>query len=197
MELNQDPPRCQPFTTALEAGESAVTWNLHRDERRWKAGRLSLATKRGKAASGITTQPVPDGGEPTSAAWLRWSKTSTQTGSAMRVSRSTWEGGREGAQREGKPVTSPAGPTANDITRRARSQAWQVIYGKAWRLGAAAPELFQTFGRKPPAGLVGGCQGWAGGYGSRKAGRDSQLVGWGASRSLPGGGGRDHWAPSS
>lgn len=144
MELNQDPPRCQPFTTALVAGESAVTWNLHRDERRWKVGRLSLATKRGKAASGTTTQPVPDGGEPTSAAWLGWSKMSTQTGSVMRVSRSTWEGRRAGAQREGKPVTSPAGPTANDITRRARSQAWQVIYGKGWRLGAAAPELFQT-----------------------------------------------------
>ena len=88
-------------------------------------------------------------------------------------------GGREGAQREGKPVTSPVGPTANDITRRARSQARQAIYGKGWRLGAAAPELFQMWLGGSLQLARWGRQGWAGGSGSRKAGRDSQLVGSG------------------
>lgn len=59
----------------------------------------------------------------------------------MRVSCST----RERAPREGKPVTSPVGPRANDITRRARSQAQGVIYGTGWRPAGTAPELFQMW----------------------------------------------------
>ena len=58
-----------------------------------------------------------------------------------RVSCST----REATPREGKPVTSPVGPMANDITRRARSQAHQAIYGTGWRPDSAAPELFQMW----------------------------------------------------
>ena len=64
-----------------------------------------------------------------------------QTGSVRRVSCST----REATPREGKPVTSPVGPMANDITRRARSQAHQAIYGTGWRPDSAAPELFQMW----------------------------------------------------
>lgn len=64
-----------------------------------------------------------------------------QTGSVRRVSCFT----REATPREGKPVTSPVGPMANDITRRARSQAHQAIYGTGWRPDSAAPELFQMW----------------------------------------------------
>lgn len=59
---------------------------------------------------------------------------------------SLWRPTRAGAQRKGKPVTSPGGPVANDITTRgARSQAQEVIYGNGWRPGSAAPELFQMW----------------------------------------------------
>lgn len=68
-----------------------------------------------------------------------------QTGCVMRVSAPPGREEGGGAQREGKPVTSPGGPVANDIARRARSQARRVIYGKGWQPGAAAPEPAQMW----------------------------------------------------
>lgn len=60
-------------------------------------------------------------------------------------------------------MTSPLGPPANDITRRARSQAQRVIYGKGCWPGAAAPELFQMWSGWSLQLAWWGHQGWAGG----------------------------------
>lgn len=52
------------------------------------------------------------------------------------------------------------GPTPDDITRRAGSQAQQVIYGNGWRPGSA-PELFQMWLDKAsswPSGASQACR---------------------------------------
>lgn len=110
--------------------------------------------------------PSPDGGEPhqpPGGAGTGWGADRLREGGLVLHPR--------GAPREGKPVTSPVGPVANDITRRARSQAHQAIYGIGWRPDAAAPELFQMWlgqslqlpaspGQADEEGR--GCWGWEG-----------------------------------
>lgn len=133
------------------APASAVPWKLHHDR-----GEKPVGAQKGERLLGN---------------WHRWRRPPQLPGwagtgrGADRLGDEGLCSTREGAPREGKPVTSPVGPMANDITRRASSQAQQVISGTGWRPDAAAPELFQMWlgqslrlpwwGRQRPVGVAG------------------------------------------
>lgn len=147
LALGQAPWKCQPLAMALTAHECAVTWKLHHDKGRsqqrdgkW-GGCAVIGDGDGKADVWHHHAAGPRWWRTYIDCLARLEQDGVQTGSVRRLSCST----RVGVWREGKPVTSPFGPPANDITRRAKSQAQRVISGKGWWPGAAAPELFQMW----------------------------------------------------